>query len=275
MINNLFERIDAACEYLKTRSRGFLPQTGIILGTGLGRLGKEIEAIEEIPYGDIPHFPVSTVEGHAGKLILGTLNGVRVVAMSGRFHYYEGYSAQEITFPVRVMKAMGIQRLIISSAVGSVNAQIEAGDIVLIGDHINLLPENPLRGPNDERIGLRFPDMKEAYNPALNAQVLALAAEMGIRAHKGVYLALQGPNLETPAEYRFAHLIGADVVGMSTVPEVIVAKHCELPVLVTSVVSNKCFPLEEIQETSLEDVLRVVAEAEPKLTQLIKKVLVF
>ena len=171
------------------------------------------------------------------------------------------------------MKALGIERLIISSAVGSVNAKMEAGDIILIRDHINLMPDHPLRGPNDSRLGVRFPDMKDAYDHALNNRVLALAKSLDLRIHQGVYLALQGPSLETPAEYRFANLIGADVIGMSTVPEVLVAKHIELPILVTSVVSNKCFPIEEIQETTLEDVLQVVANVEPKLTQLIKKVI--
>ena len=272
-MDNLFEWIEEAQQYIKTRCAGLRPRFGVILGTGLGRLAQEIEVFCEIPYGEIPHFPVSTVEGHAGKLILGHLEGIPIVAMAGRFHYYEGYSAKEITFPVRVMKALGIERLIISSAVGSVNAKMEAGDIILIRDHINLMPDHPLRGPNDSRLGVRFPDMKDAYDHALNNRVLALAKSLDLRIHQGVYLALQGPSLETPAEYRFANLIGADVIGMSTVPEVLVAKHIELPILVTSVVSNKCFPIEEIQETTLEDVLQVVANVEPKLTQLIKKVI--
>jgi purine-nucleoside phosphorylase len=273
MDNNQYERAVEAVDYLQNRSNNFTPRFGIILGTGLGKLANEIVVHSEIPYEDIPYFPISTVQGHAGKLILGHLQGVPVVAMSGRFHYYEGYNARYITFPVRVMKLLGIERLLISSAVGSVNGSIDSGDIVIIRDHINLLPENPLRGPNDSRFGVRFPDMKDAYDQKLNARVLAIAKEQGTRAHTGVYLALQGPNLETPAEYRFANIIGADVIGMSTVPEVIVAKHVELPVLVTAVVSNKCFPIEEIQETTLEDVLRVVAEAESRLTKLIKAVI--
>lgn len=273
MENNQFERAVEAVDYINNRSEEFRPRFGIILGTGLGKLAGEIDVHCEIPYGDIPYFPVSTVQGHAGKLILGYLQGVPVIAMSGRFHYYEGYNARQITFPVRVMKLLAIERLFISSAVGSVNADIESGDIVIVRDHINLLPENPLRGPNDERFGLRFPDMKDAYDHKLNARVLQMAQEQGTRAHTGVYLALQGPNLETPAEYRFAHTIGADIVGMSTVPEVIVARHVELPILVTAVVSNKCYPIELIQETTLEDVLRVVAETESKLTKLIKAVI--
>jgi purine-nucleoside phosphorylase len=269
----LYEKVQDALNYLKNRTENYQAYFGIILGTGLSELAKEIEVAYEIPYAEIPNFPVSTVESHAGKLIFGTLEGIPIVAMAGRFHYYEGYSTQEATLPVRVFKMLGIKRLIISSAVGSVNPNIEAGDVVVLEDHINMIPDHPLRGPNDERLGVRFPDMKDAYDKALNEKVLAMAKAKGIRASKGVYLALQGPNLETPAEYRMANIIGADVIGMSTVPEVIVAKHMELPILATSVVSNKCFPIEEIQETTLEDVLAVVETAAPKLTALIKAVL--
>lgn len=270
---NQYERALEAAEYLENRTDGFKPKIGIILGTGLGKLTNDIDKISEIPYEDIPFFPLSTVEGHAGKLIIGYLESVPVVAMSGRFHYYEGYNSRQITFPVRVMKLLGVERLLISSAVGSVNSDMEAGDIVLIKDHINLQPENPLRGPNDSRFGVRFPDMKDAYDYVLNEKVMQIAINKGIRIHKGVYLALQGPNLETPAEYKFAHIIGADVIGMSTVPEVIVAKHVNLPVLVTTVVSNKCYPIEEIQETTIEDVLRVVSESESKLSGLVRTVI--
>ncbi len=270
---NQYERALEAAEYLENRTDGFKPKIGIILGTGLGKLANDIDKISEIPYEDIPFFPLSTVEGHAGKLIIGYLESVPVVAMSGRFHYYEGYNSRQITFPVRVMKLLGVERLLISSAVGSVNSDMEAGDIVLIKDHINLQPENPLRGPNDSRFGVRFPDMKDAYDHVLNEKVMQIAINKGIRIHKGVYLALQGPNLETPAEYKFAHIIGADVIGMSTVPEVIVAKHVNLPVLVTTVVSNKCYPIEEIQETTIEDVLRVVSESESKLSGLVRTVI--
>ncbi len=270
---NQYERALEAAEYLENRTDGFKPKIGIILGTGLGKLANDIDKISEIPYEDIPFFPLSTVEGHAGKLIIGYLESVPVVAMSGRFHYYEGYNSRQITFPVRVMKLLGVERLLISSAVGSVNSDMEAGDIVLIKDHINLQPENPLRGPNDSRFGVRFPDMKDAYDHVLNEKVMQIAINKGIRIHKGVYLALQGPNLETPAEYKFAHIIGADVIGMSTVPEVIVAKHVNLPVLVTTVVSNKCYPIEEIHETTIEDVLRVVSESESKLSGLVRTVI--
>ena len=263
-MSQLFEQIQEAVGFIRRRT-DFQPCWGIILGTGLSGLAREIEAVAEIPYEDIPHFPVATVQSHQGKLVFGRFGGQPVVAMAGRFHYYEGYSAQQITFPVRVLQALGIQRLILSNAAGSVNAGIEAGDIVLVRDHINLQPDNPLRGPNDERLGPRFPDMKNAYDRALNAKGLAIARRHGIRAHEGVYLCLQGPNLETPAEYRFANTIGADVVGMSTVPEVLVAVHCGLPVLVLSAATNKCFPIEEIKETTVEEVIAVAKAIEPKM----------
>jgi purine-nucleoside phosphorylase len=272
-MDNIFEKAEEAVNYILNRTEHFSPRFGFVLGTGLGKLSTEIEQLYEIPYGEIPHFPISTVEGHAGKLIFGMLEGHKVVAMSGRFHYYEGYSAKEVTFPVRVLKLLGIERLFISSAVGSVNAGMNAGDIVLIKDHINLQPENPLRGYNETRFGPRFPDMKDAYDHRLNAEVQKIGEGLGLNIPTAVYLALQGPNLETPAEYRFANIIGADVIGMSTVPEVIVAKHMDLPLLVTTIVSNKCFPIESIQETTLEEVLKVVSDAEPKLARLIREVL--
>lgn len=269
----LYDKIQEAIAYIKSIAPSAQPRVGIILGTGLSGLAHEIEGAIEIPYREIPYFPVSTVKSHAGKLILGTLAGVPVVVMAGRFHYYEGYTMQEVTFPVRVMKFLGIQRLVISNAAGSINGDMEMGDIVFIRDHINTQPENPLRGANDERLGVRFPDMLYAYDSALNARVLALAQQHGIRAHVGVYVATQGPNLETPAEYQFFHRVGGDVVGMSTVPEVLVAKHSELPILVASVVSNKCYPLSELRETSAQDVIDAVEAAEPKLTFLIKTLL--
>lgn len=253
----------------------FQPEFGIILGTGLSKLADEIEVVTELNYQDIPHFPVSTVQNHRSKLIFGRLNGFRVVAMAGRFHYYEGYSMQQVTFPVRVLKLLGIKRLIISNVAGSVNPDIEMGDLVFIRDHINLQPENPLRGANDERFGPRFPDMFGTYDRQLNAKALEIAAAHQIRAHEGVYVALQGPNLETPAEYVFLNRIGADVVGMSTVPEVLVARHMGLPIFVVSVVSNKCFPVEDIRPTSVEDVIAMGQAVEPKLSLMIKKLLPF
>ncbi|PSR14446.1 MAG: purine-nucleoside phosphorylase [Bacteroidetes bacterium] len=265
----LFDDIQESVAYLANRC-SLQPRFGFILGTGLSDLADEITDAEEIPYGDIPHFPESTVESHRGKLILGYLAGVPVVAMAGRFHYYEGYSMEQVTFPVRVLQAMGIERLIISNAAGSVNPAMEAGDIVFVRDHINMMPENPLRGFNDERLGPRFPDMLHTYDRALNAQALALARQMGIRAHEGVYLSLQGPNLETPAEYQFFHRIGADLIGMSTVPEVLVARHMGLPIFVLSVISNKCYPLEDIRETTIEAVIALVTATTPRVQALVK-----
>lgn len=268
----LYDHIQEAVNYIKSKV-SFDPTFGIILGTGLGNLVDEIETEALIDYKDIPHFPVSTVASHKGQLIFGTLAGKPIVAMAGRFHYYEGYSMQQVTFPVRVLNFLGIQRLIISNVSGSTNPVYEAGDIIFIRDHINLQPENPLRGANDERLGPRFPDMLDTYDRSLNAKALAIAATNNIRAYEGVYLALQGPNLETPAEYNFIHRAGADVVGMSTVPEVIVARHMNLPVFVISVVSNKCFPIETITQTTIEAVIELAKEVEPKMSLIVKEML--
>lgn len=265
----LYEQIQETVTFLKERSN-LAVELGFILGTGLSGLADEIEVEQAIPYAEIPHFPVSTVQSHQGQLIFGTLYGKKVVAMAGRFHYYEGYSMQALSFPVRVMKFLGIQRLIVSNASGSVNPAIEAGDIVFVRDHINHMGANPLRGENDERLGPRFPDMLHTYDRALNVKAMQIAKEKGIRAHEGIYLALQGPNLETPAEYKFFHRIGADLIGMSTVPEVLVAKHMSLPVFVISVVSNKCYPLEDIRETTVDAVIEMVGRTAPRLQELIK-----
>jgi len=273
-MNNLYEDIQQAMRFIRGHT-GMIPRFGIILDTGLGNLTDEIDVETEIPYADIPHFPVSTVESHKGRLVFGKLGGIPVVCMAGRFHYYEGYSMQQITFPVRVMKFLGIERLFISNASGGLNPNYRAGDLVFLRDHINLQADNPLRGVNDERLGPRFPDMLRAYDWVLNARALEIAHQNDIRAHEGVYLALQGPNLETPAEYVFMYRIGADVVGMSTVPEVIVAKHMSLPVFAASVVSNQGYPPESIQETTVEEVISMVSSVEPKLrlvvTQLIQE----
>ena len=268
----LFDQIQETVAFLKSKT-DFQPRFGIILGTGLSDLVQDMEIVFEIPYGKIPHFPVSTVESHAGKLIFGNLNQVPVVVMSGRFHYYEGYSMKAVTFPVRVLKYLGIERLIISNVSGSVNPDFEAGDVVFVRDHINLHAENPLRGKNDERLGPRFPDMLHAYDRELNAIGISLSRNHGLRAHEGVYLGLQGPNLETPAEYRFANIIGADLIGMSTVPEVIVAAHMSLPILVISLVSNKCFPIEEIGVTTIESVIAMAKEQTPKMCEMVKELL--
>ena len=268
----LYEQIQEALGYIRSKT-DFVPQYGIILGTGLGDLADQIEKVIELPYQQIPHFPESTVQSHKSKLVFGSLEGKPVVAMAGRFHYYEGYSAKQITFPVRVMKFLGIQKLIVSNVSGSTSQHISPGDVVLIKDHINLQPEHPLRGVNDERLGPRFPDMVQVYDRTMNKRALEIAAEKGFRAHEGVYACLQGPNLETPAEYNFLHRIGADLVGMSTVPEVIVAKHMEIPVFAISVVSNQCYPREIIEETSVEDVIELANKTAPKMQHIVRVLL--
>ena len=268
----LYDQIQEAVQYIRNKA-DLKPQFGIVLGTGLGNLTDEIETVAEIPYTDIPYFPVSTVQSHKGKLVFGYLSGKPIIAMAGRFHYYEGYSMQQVTFPIRVLKFLEIHRLIISNVSGSTNAEMQAGDLVFIKDHINLQPENPLRGTNDERLGPRFPDMLQTYDRSLNAIALGIAKENNIRAHEGVYVALPGPNLETPAEYNFLHRIGGDLVGMSTVPEVLVARHMDLPVFVLSIVSNQCYPIEIIKETTLEDVIALAKEAEPKMRFIVKQLI--
>ena len=267
-----YEQIIEAADFIRTKIP-IQPEQGIILGTGLGNLSDEVTDKVIIPYGEIPHFPTSTVQSHKGQLVVGYLDGTPVVTMAGRLHYYEGYSMQEVVFPVRVLHFLGIKRLFISNVAGSVNPEYEVGDIIVIKDHINLQPDSPLRGSNDERLGPRFPDLLTTYDKNLCALAMDFANQNGISAHLGVYAALQGPNLETPAEYVYLNRIGADVVGMSTVPEVIAAKHMGLKVFVVSVVSNKCFPVEMIRETSVEDVIKVGNEVEPKLTMLIKDLL--
>lgn len=268
----LYEQIQEAIKFIQTQT-DFQPKYGIILGTGLSDLIDDIEIHCEIPYGEIPHFPVSTVASHKGKLVFGTLDNTPIIAMAGRFHYYEGYSMKQVTFPVRVLKFLGIERLFISNAAGSVNENMKQGDLVFIKDHINMQPENPLRGENDERLGVRFPDMLKTYDRKLNAKALEIAKAKGIRAHEGVYLGLQGPNLETPAEYIFMHRIGADVIGMSTVPEVLVARHSDLPVFVVSVISNQAYPPELIKETTLEEVIAVVQAVTPKVCQIVRELI--
>ncbi len=270
---DLFAQIQEAAAFINAKFANFQPQVAIILGTGLNGFTQDIEIIQELSYSQIPHFPVSTVQSHAGKLIAARCEGVEILVLAGRFHYYEGYSSQQTTFYVRVLKQLAIKRLIITNAVGSVQAHIKNGDLVLIKDHINMQPENPLRGRNDERLGVRFPDMVAAYDQQLNAKCLAMAQENQIAAHLGVYVATQGPNLETPAEYRFFNIIGGDVVGMSAVAEVIVARHSELPVLAISIVSNQCFPIENIEPTTVQEVIDTVQNAEPKLSWLVKELL--
>src|SRR5690606_29774346 len=239
------------------------PRLGIILGTGLGQLAEEIAVETSLPYDQLPHFPVSTVESHAGRLLVGTLGGVPVVAMQGRFHLYEGYSPKDVTFPVRVLGSLGVETLLISNAAGGMNPLYRRGDLMLLTDPINLQGSNPLVGPNVDAWGPRFPDMSAPYDPALIEVAERDARARGIKLHQGVYVAVEGPNLETRAEYRFLRALGADVVGMSTVPEVIVARHMNLRVLALSVITDECFP-DALEPVSIEDVLAAAAEAEPR-----------
>jgi purine-nucleoside phosphorylase len=272
MMTPLFDHIQNAFTYLRTCT-DFVPKTGIILGTGLGNLIEDIDIKAEIPYQNIPHFAKSTVESHKGSLIFGFLGTHPVVVMAGRFHYYEGWTMQQVTFPVRVMKALGIEQIIITNVSGGVNPHLKSGDLVIVRDHINLLPENPLRGENDDRLGVRFPDLLRTYDVDLRQKALKIAQKHEIRAQEGVYCALQGPNLETPAEYDMLHRLGGDCTGMSSVPEALVARHCELKILMISLVSNVSYPISDIKETSLEDLIAVANEAGEKLRTLIKGVL--
>lgn len=248
------------------------PNYMLILGTGLGQLADEMEIETEISYDQIPHFPVSTVESHAGKLLFGTLGGKEVVAMQGRFHYYEGYTMQQIAFPVRVLKANGADTLFVSNACGGMNTNYKRGDIMLIRDHINLLGDNPLIGPNDDELGPRFPDMSDPYTERLREIAQTVALEEAIHMHQGVYVSVSGPMLETKAEYRYLRLIGADVVGMSTIPEVISAVHMGMDVLGISVITDECFP-DALEPVNIEDILDAAAMAEPKMTKVIIRVL--
>ncbi len=245
------------------------PKVGIILGTGLGGFAQEIKQEATIPYGELPHFPKSTVESHAGQLVCGTIGGVPVMAMEGRFHFYEGYSMQQITFPVRVMKQMGCHTLVVSNACGGMNPQYRAGEIMLIEDHINLMGGNPLIGKNDDRLGVRFPDVCDAYDKALLARVKQIAVEQKIAVQQGVYVAVSGPNLETRAEYRFLRMIGADVVGMSTVPECLAAKHAGMRVVGFSVITDMCLA-DHLEPVDLPKILAIAKGAEPALRSLVR-----
>jgi len=268
---DLYDKIQEAVAFVRKNWNG-QPRVGMILGTGLGNLGQEIRKEAVIPYGQIPHFLESTVITHAGNLLCGELAGQTVLAMEGRFHAYEGYSLQLITFPVRVMKALGCEILIVSNACGGMNSQYAKGDIMLIEDHINLMGDNPLIGKNDDRLGPRFPDMCWPYDRELLALAQRVALEERIVCHKGVYVAVPGPNLETRAEYRFLRAIGADVVGMSTVPEVIVAVHCGLRTLGLSVVTDMCLP-DALEPASVPDIIATANAAEPKLRAIVRGVL--
>ncbi|HET8830289.1 MAG TPA: purine-nucleoside phosphorylase [Pelobium sp.] len=268
MLNLIRESV----EYIKQRIGDFKPEVGIILGTGLGGLVSEMEVEHQLMYSNIPNFPISTLEFHSGKLIFGTLAGKKVVAMQGRLHFYEGYSMKQITFPVRVMKMLGIANLFVSNASGALNPGYRKGELMIIDDHINLQPDNPLIGRNYEELGPRFPDMSAPYNANLIEKGLSIAKVQNITCHKGVYVSVTGPNLETKAEYRYLRIIGADAVGMSTVPEVIVANHMGLPVFAISVLTDEGFP-ETLQPVSLDEIIKIATEAEPKLTKILKELI--
>lgn len=270
-MTELKRQILETANFLRERTR-IKPQVGIVLGTGLDGLADKIEKDVVIPYKDVPHFPVPTVEFHAGRLILGDLAGKQVMAMQGRFHYYEGYSMKQITFPVRVMRELGADTLLVSNVCGALNPLFSLGDIMIITDHINLMGDNPLIGENDESLGPRFPDMSEPYTKELIALAEEIALEERIRVQKGVYVAMTGPSLETRAEYRFLRLIGADAVGMSTVPEVIVAVHGGMRVLGLSVITDSCLP-DALQPINVKEVIRIAKKAEPKLTLLMERVI--
>ena len=264
---SLFDRVQTAAETVRGRS-ALVPEVGIILGTGLGGLAREIAVEAEVPYERIPGFPLSTVETHAGRLLLGRLGGRPVVAMQGRFHRYEGYDLQQVTFPVRVMHALGARTLVVSNACGGMNPLWGPGDLVLLSDHINLLGDNPLVGPNDDRLGPRFPDMSAPYDPELRALARAVALELGIVLREGVYVAVAGPNLETRAEYRMLRAVGADVVGMSTVPEVIVAGHQGMRTIGISIITDQCLP-DALEPADIGRIIATAGRAEPQLTRLI------
>lgn len=273
-MSDLISQIEESASYIQNRLNRTFPKIAIMMGSGLSSLADELTDAVTIPYRDIVHFPQSTVEGHKGSLVVGYLNGIPTCILAGRWHYYEGYSAQKITYPVRVMKALGVENMIFTNASGGVNENYESGDLVLLSDHINFIPGHPLRGPNDNRLGLRFPDMSQAYNRELSASIMKAAMELDINLQSGIYLALQGPSLETPAEYKMVHILGADMVGMSTVPEVIVANHSGMKVAAISIVSNVCYPPERLTETTMEEVLEVTGKASSTLNRLMAKVVV-
>jgi len=266
---DLRERIEKSTEFIRENS-GFEPEIGIVLGTGLGSLADYIDKVSSIDYGDIPEFPVSTVFGHEGRLILGRLEGKKVIAMQGRFHYYEGYTMQEVTIPVRVMKKLGIRLLVASNACGGLNPNFKAGDIMIITDHINFMGTNPLIGPNLEEFGPRFPDMSQVYDKGLVELLEKIAASQGIRVHKGVYGAVSGPNYSTKAELSMMIKLGADTVGMSTVPEAIVARHCGLKVAGVSCITDMAIP-DTMTAPSHEEIVKVAESVKPRFVSLVKQ----
>jgi purine-nucleoside phosphorylase len=266
----MLEKIKDTTSFLKNET-GFMPEAGIILGTGLGGLVREIKIAHTLDYENIPNFPVSTVEGHKGRLIFGELSGKKVVAMQGRFHYYEGYDMREVTFPVRVMKFLGVKHILVSNASGGVNPDYEIGDLMVINDHINLLP-NPLVGQNHEELGPRFPDMSEPYDHEMITLALSIARKHNIRAHQGCYVGVTGPTLETPKEYAFFRIIGGDTVGMSTIPEIIVARQMDIRCFAVSIITDLGVP-GRIVKVTLEDVKQAAERAEPDMTLIMKEIL--
>lgn len=267
----MLEKFKESYNYIVSQT-SVKPTIGIILGTGLGGLVNEINIIDEIEYKNIPHFPLSTVQSHSGKLIFGELGGKHVLAMQGRFHFYEGYTMKEVTFPVRVMKLLGIEKLFVSNASGGVNPEFEVGEIMIQNDHINLFPAHPLIGKNIDDLGPRFPDMSEPYDKGMIALALSIAEENNIKVSTGTYAGLTGPTLETPAEYSYVRAIGADTVGMSTVPEVIVARHMSIPCFAISIITDLGVP-GKIKEVSVEDVIAVANKQEPKMTKIMKELI--
>ncbi len=266
-MSTLYDHLGEAAAYLREHT-DFQPRTGLILGTGLGGLIDDLELHMRWDYSLLPHFPLSTVEGHGGDLRMGYLAGEPVVVLNGRHHYYEGYSAGALTFPTRLLCYLGVERVLISNVAGSTCADYRAGDVVVVRDHINFQPDNPLRGTNDARLGLRFPDLLRAYDADLRQQATAALAALGMPAHQGVYFGLQGPNLETPAEYRMIQRMGGDLVGMSTIPEVLVANHMKVPVLVTSLVSNECHDVDHLTPTTIEEVMDVARAGGERMRRL-------
>jgi purine-nucleoside phosphorylase len=270
-MENLKSCLEETIQYIRSRTT-FVPEIAIILGSGLGNFTRILKEECVIPYADIPHFPQSTVKGHGGKLVLGTLYGKRIIAMQGRFHYYEGYTMQQVTFPVRVMKYLGAQTIIISNAAGGLNPAYKVGDLMIIRDHINLVSDHPLRGKNDDSIGPRFPDQHQLYDKNLIQKALNIAKSNNIVCHSGVYVGVTGPTFETPAEYKYMHIIGGDAVGMSTIPEVMVANHMSMRIFAISVISDEGNPPEPV-EVSHDEVVKAAMAAEPKMTVIINELI--
>ncbi|MEO9533088.1 MAG: purine-nucleoside phosphorylase [Crocinitomicaceae bacterium] len=267
----MLKKIIETTEFIHEKIGG-KPDIGIVLGTGLGGLVNEMEITDELSYDEIPNFPVSTVESHSGKLLFGHLAGKKVVAMQGRFHYYEGYNMKEVTFPIRVMKLLGIQQLYISNAAGGLSPDFKQGDLMVLNDHIDLFPDNPLRGKNLDELGERWSDMYQQYDPGLRATAFEIAKEQGIDLKEGIYCGVSGPNLETAAEYKYLRIIGGDAVGMSTVPEVIVARHMNIPVFAVSIITDMCTP-ETLKAVNVPEIIETAMKSEPIMTKLIKELI--